>query len=122
MTDDQRKKFLEAIELGVSVKRACRRAGLARSSAYLARNTDPDFAAAWAEAEVAGVVAAAKEIRTTTNPVRLKAAFWFLQSHDGNRWRTRKTVKLTGGISLGGEGLAALLAKAREAPSTDAQG
>lgn len=106
-------KFIELIQLGISVTRACQGAKLPRSTVYLRRKEDPAFREQWDEAEVFGVVKAAKELATTENPVRLKAALTFLTSHDGKRWRTRTNLRLSGGLNLQTKGLAQVLAEAK---------
>lgn len=106
-------KFIELIQLGVSVNMACKGAKIPRSTVYLRRNEDPAFREQWDEAEVHGVVKAAKEVATTENPVRLKAALTFLTSHDGKRWRTRRNIRLSGGLNLQTKGLAQVLAEAK---------
>lgn len=111
--DAKLEKFLELLELGISVRKCVQGSKLPRSTVYLRRKEDPAFRERWDEAEVSGVVFSAKELRTTTNPVRLKAALTFLTSHDGKRWRTRTNVRLSGGLNLQGKGLAGLLAEAK---------
>src|SRR5581483_3391490 len=52
VTAHARKSFLEALKATGNVSEACRRAGgFSRMHAYRLRDADPEFAAAWAEAE-----------------------------------------------------------------------
>lgn len=50
MDNSTKARFLEALARCRAVDPACRKVGVGRSSVYHARNTDPAFAAAWAEA------------------------------------------------------------------------
>lgn len=58
-----RRKFLEALEAGWSVKHAADRTTFARQRFYELRDTDEAFAAAWAEAYKAGTEALEDEAR-----------------------------------------------------------
>jgi len=51
---DWKSRFLEVLASGTTVTAAAAAAGIDRSTANRARKTDPDFSAAWAEAEEAG--------------------------------------------------------------------
>ena len=50
-TDSARETFLATLRESCNVSEAARQAGIARSGAYEWRDADPEFAAAWAEAE-----------------------------------------------------------------------
>lgn len=50
-TDRARETFLEQLRLTCNVSHAARSAGIGRRTAYDWRDADPDFAAAWDEAE-----------------------------------------------------------------------
>lgn len=50
-TDRAREAFLAKLAESCNVALSCRAAGIGRSAAYAWRNDDPDFAAAWEEAE-----------------------------------------------------------------------
>ncbi|HET7884269.1 MAG TPA: hypothetical protein VFL55_25505 [Acetobacteraceae bacterium] len=49
-TSKKRKAFLDAIEAGGSIQRACQAAGIARSAAYAWRDDDAGFASDWNDA------------------------------------------------------------------------
>ena len=51
---DWKARFLEVFASGTTVTTAAAAAGIDRSTANRARKTDPDFNAAWTEAEEAG--------------------------------------------------------------------
>lgn len=106
-------KFIEAIDLGISVKRSAVIAGVSRSLVYEWRKEDEAFARQWESAIGEGLLASAREVRTTTDAVRLRAALSFLQSHDPERWQTRSKLNLGGQVAL--SGLAEALAKAGDA-------
>lgn len=53
-TEEKRAAFLAVLAKGYSVTAAVETAGLARSTVYAWRESDPDFAKAWAEAEESG--------------------------------------------------------------------
>lgn len=48
---DWKPRFLKCLRINGCVSHACEAAGIARSTAYLARQEDEDFAVAWADAE-----------------------------------------------------------------------
>ena len=50
MAKDWKPDFLAALALTPNVAAACREAGITRKGAYLARDADPEFKAAWQEA------------------------------------------------------------------------
>lgn len=54
-TDRARSAFLRIFSETCNVSEACRAAKIGRSAAYAWRNDDPDFAAAWADAEETAV-------------------------------------------------------------------
>ena len=54
LDDGRRSRFLEVFASGTTVTTAAAAAGIDRSTANRARKTDPDFNAAWTEAEEAG--------------------------------------------------------------------
>lgn len=113
-------KIVEAVGFGVSHRLACRTARVGRSTFYRWRKEDPDFDADISGAEGDGVLHAAKEVRTTTDPVRLRAALSFLWSHDTKRWRQKQDVRLSGGVGVKGTGLADLLAASARAAAAKA--
>ena len=110
-----KEKIVEAVSLGVSHRMACRVARVGRSTFYRWRKDDPEFDEKVSFAEGDGVLHAAKEVRTTENATRLKAALCFLWSHDTKRWRQKQDVRLSGGVGVKGNGLADLLAASARA-------
>lgn len=115
-----KKKIVEAVGLGVSHRMACRVARVGRSTFYRWRKEDAEFDERVSLAEGEGVLHAAKEVRTTENPTRLKAALCFLWSHDTKRWRQKQDVRLSGGVGVKGNGLADLLAASARAAAAKA--
>ena len=57
------RRMLEALARGISPTSAARAAGLGRSTAYLWRQSDPDFAAKWDEAVAEGIDLLEEEAR-----------------------------------------------------------
>ncbi len=55
--------FLSALAEGLTVSGACKRAGIARTTAYAHRRDNPIFAEAWDDASAAGVDALIDEMR-----------------------------------------------------------
>ena len=54
-TDHARATFLATLEATCNVSAACRAADISRRAAYDWRVADPDFAAAWADAEASAI-------------------------------------------------------------------
>lgn len=84
MDSSTRARFLEALSRCRAVDPACRKVGVGRSSAYRARNVDPAFASAWAEALGEAQPAARQfppriEVEQLT-PAQLRLARAFLES------------------------------------------
>lgn len=51
LTDRARERFLEHLAESGNVSASCRFAGISRQTAYVRKKENPDFAAAWEEAE-----------------------------------------------------------------------
>lgn len=75
-TKRKQKRFLEALSQTANVTDACRRCEIARSGAYLWRDENPDFAAAWEEAIERGIDALEDEATRRAHEGRLEPVFY----------------------------------------------
>lgn len=97
-----KKRFLESLRLTPCVKAACAAAGVSRATAYVARESDSDFAEAWQSALDASV----DELEARAFQLALEGdsrlVEFMLKSHRPNVYKdtTRHEVGLLGGIVL----------------------
>lgn len=93
-------RFLEVLAQCPDVSRACQAVGIQRSTAYRRRQSDEDFAIAWADAHdksldelEAALFQRAKDTDTT-------AAIFLLKSHRPLIYRERVDVSHSGGVDV----------------------
>lgn len=91
-------KFLEAIELGLSINSSAAAAGVHRDTVFRRQNEDPEFADAIDLARGSGMFRVAKDARDTASIVRLKYCHRYLAIHDGQI--EPQKVEHTGGIAV----------------------
>lgn len=125
-----RSRFLDALraaEGGGTVHGACEAAGIGRTTAYQARNADPEFAAAWDEAYDAGteVLEAEAYRRGVTGypgrPVTFRGEvvaeiteysdtlmLALLKARRPEKYRERQEVRHSGSVTLSAQELAAV--------------
>ena len=93
--------FLEALSLSGTVTAAARRAGVQRTTPYLARKNDNDFAREWDEAleeSIDTVQLTAMRLATDgTDPAMTR---WVLKCRRPSLWGDRSKVELSGHVSF----------------------
>ena len=93
MTPAKKRKFCEAIANGASPSRAAKALGVARSTVYYQAEVDPDFKAAWAEAQERDAdryEEALEHLATTTRNVG--AVIFSLKNKRPDKWQDRQEV------------------------------
>ena len=110
-----KQNFLDALAAGATVAEACVDSGCPKSTAYLNRNRDPDFAREWDDAHSAGTALIEREIRRRAVEGWLEPHFYegqvagYVRRYDSRlllrlaerrdaAWRQGQTVKLEGKV------------------------
>lgn len=92
--------FLDNLRKYGSVYFACKQAHIARSTAYDARNAEPEFAAAWEEAKEDGLdlleATAHKRAHSSSDTLLI----FLLKAGRPEKYRESSTLKLEGGVKL----------------------
>ena len=83
-------RFLGGLRRGLRIGEACRRAGLSRNFVYSRRKSDPEFAAAWKDAEEAACDVQEDAIWKAGQTDWRAAKFW-LQHRSKDRWADAPT-------------------------------
>ena len=97
------KTFLECLQrVGMNVSKACREAGVGKSTVYLERQRNPDFAAQWQEVEDS-LLDELEEHQFRDARVNPEDRRWVLSRRRKARWSERQQVQAAGA----GEGLLA---------------
>lgn len=96
----KRALFLKALGDLPNVARACRKAGIDRTTAYRWRDEDADFAAAWSAAIDAGIERleeAAHERALNTSDVLM---IFLLKAHRPDKYRENVHTQHSGGLTI----------------------
>src|SRR6476469_8107431 len=103
LSSTQKMKFLMALQLGHSVKRACEISDTPRRTAYYWRSEDVDFADAWKEAIDCSVEVLEDEVRQRAldreDPKSATMLIFLLKKHRPeyrDNFKTESTVKVSG--------------------------
>jgi hypothetical protein len=101
LTPALRSSILEAIELGVSYRKACAAHGVAWSTFTDTKKREPEgFALDVAKADALGCLFHAKRLRETECPVQMRASIFFLSTHDRPKFSQRYEIGHTGRLGL----------------------